>query len=135
MTWNTTAIWSPTCGSRTLFPRRANQLPRHRRKSKRRVAAPNFEIAFGWPILAGLFPARVGSFYCPFSNFYFPFSGGGGRALIPKTAFGWRTLWRLVFQRVRSLTLKRRRGGRAGRGWAKMKWRVTIVPLGRGRYD
>ncbi len=27
--------------------------------------------AFGWPILAGLFFARVGSFSCPFSNFYF----------------------------------------------------------------
>src|SRR6266851_3759636 len=37
MTWNTTAIWSPTCGSRTLFPRRANRLRPHRRKSKRRV--------------------------------------------------------------------------------------------------
>lgn len=24
---------------------------------------------------------------------------------------GWRTLWHLVFQRVRSLTLKRKRGG------------------------
>ena len=39
------------------------------------MAALNSEDAFGWPILAGLFHARVGSFYCPFSNFYFPFSG------------------------------------------------------------
>ena len=42
----------------------------------------------------------------------------GGRALIPKNAFGWRTLWHLVFQRVRSLTLKQRQGARAKRGWA-----------------
>ena len=32
----------------------------------------------------------------------------GGRASIPKTVFGWRTLWHLVFQRVRSLTKARR---------------------------
>jgi len=31
----------------------------------------NSEIAFGWPILAGLFHARVGSFFFPSSNFYF----------------------------------------------------------------
>ena len=41
----------------------------------------NSENAFGWPILAGLFHARVGSFYCPVSNFYFPFSGNAGRSL------------------------------------------------------
>jgi hypothetical protein len=41
----------------------------------------NSENPFGWPILAALFHARVGSFYCPFSNFYFPFSGKAGRSL------------------------------------------------------
>src|SRR6266478_5224917 len=34
----------------------------------------------------------------------------------PLAAGGWSTLWHLVFQRVRSLTLKRRQVGRAGRG-------------------
>jgi hypothetical protein len=35
--------------------------------------------AFGWPILAGLFHARVGLCSYPFSNFYFLF----GRAAHP----------------------------------------------------
>jgi hypothetical protein len=34
-----------------------------------------------------------------------PYYWAGGRALIPKTAPGWRTLWGLVFQRVRKLTV------------------------------
>src|SRR5258708_1503248 len=40
-------------------------------------------------------------------------SGGWPRLNSENRFFGWRTLWHLVFQRVRSLTLKRRAGGRA----------------------
>src|SRR5216683_362454 len=44
----------------------------------------------------------------------------------PEQFRGWRTLWHLVFQRVRSLTLKRRQVGRAGRGWGlgSGEWRA-----------
>jgi len=40
---------------------------------------------------------------------------GGWPLFSPKNDFVRRTLWHLVFQRVRSLALKRRRGGRAPR--------------------
>jgi hypothetical protein len=42
---------------------------------------------------------------CDFHTRYQQIAMAGGRALIPKTAPGWRTLWGLVFQRVRKLTV------------------------------
>src|SRR6266851_1198384 len=34
MTWSTMGTWSPTCGSRTLFPQLANNHLPHRRRNK-----------------------------------------------------------------------------------------------------
>ncbi len=42
---------------------------------------------------------------------------------------GWHTLWRLVFRRVRSLNLKQRPVGLAGRGWGgRVLWRFPSIP-------
>src|SRR6266446_4626018 len=68
MTWSTMGTWSPTCGSRTLFPQLANNHLPHRRRNK--------PISLEATLL--LAPHKPGAPYADFACGVFESSSGRG---------------------------------------------------------